>query len=116
MEKVGNSPQIINNKVFHIGQALFTKYGLKTLSAIQNIGNRKQSRCFHLDQANPLLYTSVVLNYTHHIPDKKRNAPLRTVQLSGKSQVIGQFSYYQCKGRSVTAASHVYCNQASKLC
>ena len=50
------------------------------------------------------------------IPDKKRNAPLRTVQLSGKSQVIGQFSLYQCKGMSVTAASHVFCNQASKLC
>ena len=50
------------------------------------------------------------------IPNKKRNAPLRTVQLSGKSQVIGQFSLYQCKGMSVTAASHVFCNQASKLC
>ena len=41
------------------------------------------------------------------IPDKKRNAPLRTVQPSGKSQVIGQFSLYQCKGMLVTAASHV---------
>ena len=55
-------------------------------------------------------------NYIIAIPDKKRNAPLRTVQLSGKSQVIGQFSLYQCKGMSVTAASHVFCNQASKLC
>ena len=51
-----------------------------------------------------------------NIPDKKRNAPLRTVQLSGKSQVIGQLSLHQCKGMSVTAASHVFCNQASKLC
>ena len=49
------------------------------------------------------------------IPDKKRNAPLTTVQLSGKSQVIGQFSLYQCKGMSDTAASHVFCNLASKL-
>ena len=51
-----------------------------------------------------------------YIPDKKRNAPLRTVQLSGRSQVIGQFSLYQCKGISGTAASHVFCNLASKLC
>ena len=51
-----------------------------------------------------------------NIPDKKRNAPLRTVQPSGKSQVIGQFSLYPCKGISVTAASHFFCNQASKLC
>ena len=50
-----------------------------------------------------------------YIPGKKRNAPLRTVQLSGISQVIGQFSLYQCKGMSVTAASHVFCNQALKL-
>ena len=50
------------------------------------------------------------------IPDKKRNAPLRTVQLSGRSQVICQFSLYQCKGMSCTVASHVFCNQASNLC
>ena len=30
--------------------------------------------------------------------------------------MIGQLSLYQCKGMSVTAASHVFCNQASKLC
>ena len=50
------------------------------------------------------------------IPDKKRNTPLRTVQLSGRSQVLGQFSLYDCKGMSGTAASHVFCNLASKLC
>ena len=60
VEKVVDSPQIIHKKGFHIGQVLITKYGLKTLSAIQHIGNGKQSRCLHLDQANPLLYTSVV--------------------------------------------------------
>ena len=49
-----------------------------------------------------------------NIRDKKRNAPLRTVQLPGKSQGIGQFSLYQCKGMSSTAASHVFCNLASK--
>ena len=27
--------------------------------------------------------------------------------------MIGQFSLYQCKGMSDTAASHVFCNQAS---
>ena len=47
---------------------------------------------------------------------KKRNAPLRTVQLPGRSQGIGQFSLYQCKGISYTAASHVFCNLASKMC
>ena len=50
------------------------------------------------------------------IPDKKRNAPLRTAQLSERSQVIGQFRLYQCKVMSSTAASHVFCNQALKLC
>ena len=58
------------------------------------------------------------LNYKENptIPNKKRNAPLKTVQLSGRSQVICQFSLYQCKGMSGTAASHVFYNQASKLC
>ena len=58
-----------------------------------------------------------VLNVTMFcIPDKKRNAPLRTVQLSGRSQGIGQFGLYQFKGLPGTAASHVFCNLASKLC
>ena len=48
------------------------------------------------------------------IPDKKRNAPRRTVQLSGSSQVIGQFSLLQCKGMPGSAALHISCNQASK--
>ena len=51
-----------------------------------------------------------------YIPDKKRNAPLRTFQLSGISQLIGQFSLYQFKVMQGTAASHVFCNLASKLC
>ena len=51
-----------------------------------------------------------------NIPDKKRNTPLRTVQLIGRSQGIGQFSLYQCKGMSNTAVSHVFCNLASKMC
>ena len=54
--------------------------------------------------------------FLNYIPDKKRNAQLRTVQLSGRSQVIGQFSLYQCKGMPGTAALHVFCNRASKLC
>ena len=36
-----------------------------------------------------------------YISNKKRNAPLRTVQLSGRSQVLGQFCLYQCEGKSV---------------
>ena len=48
------------------------------------------------------------------IPDKKRKASRRTVQLSGSSQVIGKFSLLQCKGVSGSAALHIFCNQASK--
>ena len=48
--------------------------------------------------------------YFDNIPDKRRNAPLRTVQLSGKSQVIGQFSLYKCKCMSGTAELHFLCN------
>ena len=51
-----------------------------------------------------------------YIPNKKRNAPLRTVQLSERSKVIGQLSLYPCKGMSGTAALHIFCNLASKLC
>ena len=54
--------------------------------------------------------------HTHDIPNKKRNAQLRTFQLSERSQVIGRFSLYQGKGMPGTAALHVFCNQASKLC
>ena len=46
----------------------------------------------------------------------KRNAPIRTVQLSGRSQGIRQYSLYQCKRMSGSAALQVFCNQASKLC
>ena len=50
------------------------------------------------------------------IPDKIRNATRRTDQLSGRSQVIGQFRLYRYKGISGTAALHIVCNQASKMC
>ena len=58
------------------------------------------------------------INLLHHsyIPNKKRNTPLRTVQLCGRSQVIGRFSLYQFRGMSCIVASHVFCNLASKLC
>ena len=42
-----------------------------------------------------------------YIPDKIRNATRRTDQLSGRSQVMGQFRLYRCKGMSVTAALHI---------
>ena len=45
---------------------------------------------------------------------KKRNAPRRAVQLSEISQVIGQFSLFQCKGMPGTAALHIFWHQASK--
>ena len=51
-----------------------------------------------------------------HIPDKIRNATCRTDQLSGRSQVMGQFRLYRCKGMSGTPALLIVCNQASKMC
>ena len=42
-------------------------------------------------------YTVLQYNTTLNIPDKKRNTPGRTVQLSGRSRVIGQFSYISGK-------------------
>ena len=49
---------------------------------------------------------SVLIHDLYYTPQKKK-APLRTVQLSGRSQVIGQFSLYQCKGMPGTAASRL---------
>ena len=55
-----------------------------------------------------LKIVSYIDYYSVYIPDKKKNTPLRTVQLSGRSQVIGQFSLYQCKDMPGTAALHVF--------
>ena len=60
-------------------------------------------------------FTDLSDDPSQNIPDKKRNAPHRTVQLSGRLQVIGQYSLYQCKGMSGTAALHIFSNQASKM-
>ena len=46
-----------------------------------------------------------VIKLSNIYATKKRNAPLRNVQLSGRSHVICQFSLYQCKCMSGTAAS-----------
>ena len=51
-----------------------------------------------------------------NIPDKIRNTTRRTDQLSGRSHVMVQFRLYRCKGMSGTAALHIECNQASKMC
>ena len=58
----------------------------------------------------------MTVSKTKYILDKIRNAIRRTDQLSGRSQVIGQFRLYRCKGMSGTTALHVVCNQASKMC
>ena len=55
-------------------------------------------------------------NLDLHIPDKKRNAPHRTAQTSGRSHVIGQFRLYICKGMSGAVVLHIFCNQVSKMC
>ena len=49
------------------------------------------------------------------IPGKIRNAT-RKNELSGRSQVMGQFRLYRCKGLSGTAALHIVVNEASKMC
>ena len=75
--------------------------------------NRDYMRFKHVKFAS---WPGILLSGTvNHIPNKQRNAPLWTVHLSGRSQVIGQFSLNQFKGMSGTAASHVFCNQASKI-
>ena len=48
--------------------------------------------------------------------EKKRNAPRRTVKISGGSHVMGQFGLYRYKGILGTAALHIFCNQVSKIC
>ena len=64
----------------------------------------------------PIHKSHLLFYEKRYIPDKKRNAPGRTVQISGRSQVVGQFNFYWCKGMSGTAALHIFCNQASKMC
>ena len=54
------------------------------------------------------------IKQTIYIPDKIRNETHRTDQLSGRSQVMGQFRLYRCKDMSGTAALYIVCNQASK--
>ena len=78
------------------------------------------SRC-HIVETHMLLLIYIIQmpissKSDKYIPNKKRNAPLRTVQLLGRPQVIDQFGLYQCKGMSGTAALHIFCNLASKLC
>ena len=58
-------------------------------------------------------FSSLLSTFTQQ---KKRNAPSRTVQLSGRTQVISQFMLYQCKGLPGTDALHIFCKQASKMC
>ena len=55
------------------------------------------------------------LRKQHGIPDKIRNAARRTGQLSGRSQLMGQFRLYRCKCRPGTAALNIICNLASKM-
>ena len=65
---------------------------------------------------NCLQRSSVDDTGKQNIPDKIRNATRRNDQLSGRSQVMGQFRLYRRKGMSGTAALHIVCNQASKIC
>ena len=49
-----------------------------------------------------------------YIRDKKRKAPRRTVQLLGRSLVIGQFRLYWCKVMPNTAAFHTFVIRCQK--
>ena len=62
------------------------------------------------------LFLSTILMVHLYIPDQKGTARRRTAQLSGRSQVIGQFRLYRCKGMPGTVALHVFCNLVSKMC
>ena len=63
-----------------------------------------------------ILVTIDSIKTESYIPDKIRNTTRRTDQLSGRSEVMGQFRLYRCKGMPGTAALHMICNQASKMC
>ena len=90
------------------------------LANFEHLGTQNMSVCKYVPPAlRPSIsicsFRETLFNYLTegvYISNKKRNAPLKTVQLSGRSQVLGQFSLYQCKGISGTAASHVFCNLA----
>ena len=71
-----------------------------------------------LSAVKSVLLLFAFLEVIIYIPDKIRNATRRTDKLSGRSQVMGQFRLYRCKGMSGTAALplHIGCNQASKMC
>ena len=71
---------------------------------------------FHIGPLYYIVNIVIPLTLDMYTRQKKRNVPFRITQLSGRSQGIGQFSLYQFKGMSGTAALHVFCNQASKLC
>ena len=52
----------------------------------------------------------------HVYQRKKETHQVELFKTSGRSQVIGQFSWYCFKGMSGTDALHIFCNQASKMC
>ena len=115
----------VGSKVFSSSESSHVAYPIKAKGSIDQ--HRSKTLTLHTPltslgwvERSDIEFVQISIFFielsTKHIPNKKRNAPLRTVQLSGKSQVIGQFNLYQCKGMSVTAASHVFCNQVSKLC
>ena len=51
-----------------------------------------------------------------HIPDKKRNAPRRTNQFSGRSQMVDQSPLYRSRGMSVTESLDIFRNQGLEMC
>ena len=92
---------------------LVTRVISKHLQAFDDVQNSINNHIQHRYSSESAKKSEMVsLQYTRQ---KKKNAPLITVQLPGKSQVICQFSLYQCKGILVTAASHVFCNRASNI-
>ena len=73
MEKVVSSPLKISQKLFHIGQVMIKKYGLKTL--VSAITSKKILRCLALpiDQANLFAYSCIFTlptSYTNGMLDQ----------------------------------------------
>ena len=85
--------QFLSLKYIKTKNCFFTLF---TIEYIYIRWNVESSLCYMFQKC---CFTMSVteINTCSIIPDKKRNAPHRTVQLPGRSQVIGQFCLYQCK-------------------
>ena len=67
-------------------------FSIPPIVTVSGLGGPLPTMLLSTDHHNTVLTSNLCF-----IPNKKRNAPHRTVQLPGKSQVIGQFRLYGAK-------------------